>query len=167
MAPVSKRVGRRFVNLGSAMLLGLGLAALGAGAAQAQGAAEPAAAAKSGSKSEPKVESKPAPTTGEKRPVKENIKQLGREASDPTTLQRIKAHEQDLEKRVESRRERQRKDHGAARPSDAVDLAKNLDKSEGAATPVKPEAKVAAKTKAAPAPPPAPPAAAKPAPAPK
>jgi hypothetical protein len=153
------------------MLLGLGLTALGTGAAQAQGAAEPAAAAKSGRKSEPKVESKPAPTTGEKRPLKENIKQLGREASDPTTLQRIKAHEQDLEKRVESRRERQRKDHGAARPSDAVDLAKNLDKPEGAATPVKPEAKTAAKTttkaETAPAPPPAPPAAAKPAPAPK
>src|SRR2546421_8046259 len=81
MASVRKRVGRRFVNVGGAMWLVLAFAAMGTGAAQAQSGAEPAATAKSVGKSEPKVESKPAPTNGEKSPVKQNVKQLGREAS--------------------------------------------------------------------------------------
>jgi hypothetical protein len=90
--------------------------------------------------------------------VKENIKELGRQVSDPGTLQRIKAHEQELEKKVERQRDRQRKDHGRARPSDAVDLAKSLDKPEGAKTEAKTEAKTdgkkkAEKAEAAPAPP--------------
>ena len=87
--------------------------------------------------------------------VKENVKQLGREASDPGVLQRIKAHEQELETKVKTKRQRQRKDHGSAKPSDAVDLAKSLDKPEGATpapgTPSKAEAKK--KAEAAPAPP--------------
>jgi hypothetical protein len=73
--------------------------------------------------------------------VKDNIKELGRQVSDPGTLQRIKAHEQEFEKKVETKRERQRKDHGRARPSDAVDLAKGLDKPEAGGAPAKAEAK--------------------------
>jgi hypothetical protein len=59
--------------------------------------------------------------------VTDNVKQLVREINDPGTPGRIKAHEQTLEKKVKSKRERQRKDH-AAKPADAVDLAKSLDK---------------------------------------
>jgi hypothetical protein len=76
--------------------------------------------------------------------VKENVKELAREVSDPSTLDRIKAHEQALEKKVKNKRERQRKDHGTARPDDAVDLAKSLDKPDqgaGAQAPAKAEAK--------------------------
>jgi len=105
---------------------------------------------------------KPAPkptttttTTGKsKEPatsVKENVKQLGREVTAPGALQRIKAHEQEFEKKVERTRDRQRKDHGAARPSDAVDLAKSLDKPEGGGAPAKADAKK--KAEAPPAPP--------------
>jgi len=92
--------------------------------------------------------------------VKDNIKELGRQVSDPGTLQRIKAHEQDFEKKVERQRDRQRKDHGRARPGDAVDLAKSLDKPEGAGAPAKADVKPRAaktetkkKAEATPAPP--------------
>ncbi len=61
--------------------------------------------------------------------VTDNVKQLVHEINDPGTPARIKAHEQNLEKKVKSKRERQRKDH-AAKPADAVDLAKSLDKPE-------------------------------------
>jgi hypothetical protein len=167
MAPINKQVRKLCGYLGGAALLVLGLAPVGAGSARAEAAAAATAApAKADSKAAPKDEAKAPAATGEKRPVKENVKQLGNEISDPTTLQRIKAHEQALEKRIESRRERQRRDHGTARPSDAVDLAKSLDKPEDAAapTPAKVETRNAAKPKneAAPAPAPAP----KPAPAP-
>jgi hypothetical protein len=131
--------------------------ALTGGRARAEVAAAPA---KAEPKAEAKAETKASPTTGEKRTVKENVKQLGNEISDPGTLQRIKAHEQDLEKKVESKRARQRKDHGAAQPNDAVDLAKSLDKPEGAGkvTPAKTiETKPGAKSKAEAAPPAAPP----------
>src|SRR5215831_204807 len=97
------------------------LVTAGATGAQADDTAKPDA--KSGAKSTGKSK--------EASSVKENVKQLGREVSDPGTLQRIKAHEQELKQKGESRRERQRKDHGAARPNDAVDLAKSLDKPEG------------------------------------
>jgi hypothetical protein len=85
--------------------------------------------------------------------VKENVKQLVREINDPGTLPRIKAHEQALEKKVQHKREHQRKDHGGPRPGDAVDLAKSLDKpDEGVAAPapVKPEAKKAAQAQPTP-----------------
>jgi vacuolar-type H+-ATPase subunit H len=59
--------------------------------------------------------------------VTQNVKNLGKETTDPSTLTRIKAHEQELEKKIERNRDRQRKDHAEARPGDAVDLAKNLD----------------------------------------
>lgn len=155
--PAIKQGRKSYVKLGAAILCALAMTTLNAGGARAQGAGETGTAAR--------VEGKPADAkapakTGEKRPVKENVKQLGREVSDPTTLQRIKAHEQELEKKVEAKRERQRKDHGTARPSDAVDLAKGLDKPEGAAAPAKP------KSEAPPTPPP-PPAASKHAPTPK
>ena len=169
MAPSSKQ-GRKFcLNLGATILCALGLATFNAGSVRAQAAAETGTAAKSEGKPDPKADSKTSAKTGEKRPVKDNVKQLGREVSDPTTLQRIKAHEQELEKKVESRREHQRKDHGAARPSDAVDLAKSLDKPAGAAAAAKPEPKPDTKTSAKPknAAVPAPPAASKPAPTPK
>jgi hypothetical protein len=154
----SKQGQKSHVNLGAAILCALALATLNAGSARAQGAGA----------ADPKTDTKAPAKAGEKRPVKENVKQLGREVSDPSTLQRIKAHEQDLEKKVEAKRERQRKDHGAARPSDAVDLAKGLDKPEGGAAPAKTEVKPGAKPRSdvPPAPPP-PPAASKPAPAPK
>src|SRR5437870_3034619 len=73
-------------------------------------------------------DSKADPKAGDQGSVKDNVKQLGKEVSDPKTLDRIKAHEQELEKKVQRKRASQRKDHGEARPSDAVDLAKSLDK---------------------------------------
>ena len=91
--------------------------------------------------------------------VKDNVKELAREVSDPGTLQRIKGHEQALEKKVKNKRERQRKDHGSPRPSDAVDLAKSLDKPDegpGATATAKPDPKKPAQTQSTP------PAAAKP-----
>jgi len=91
--------------------------------------------------------------------VKDNVKELAREVNDPGTLQRIKAHEQALEKKVKNKRERQRKDHGSPRPGDAVDLAKSLDKPDegtGATAAAKPESKKPAQAQSTP------PAAAKP-----
>ncbi|HEY4187327.1 MAG TPA: hypothetical protein VGP07_19785 [Polyangia bacterium] len=55
--------------------------------------------------------------------VGDNIKSLGQQVTDPNSLTRIKAHEQELEKHVETTRDRQRKDHGAPRASDATELA--------------------------------------------
>jgi hypothetical protein len=142
---------KRAARLGAATLLSLGLVAVAGGPARAQGAAGSTATAKSSSKS--------AAPAADKSPVTDNIKQLGREASDPGTLQRIKAHEQELEKKVERKRESQRKDHGTAKPADAVDLAKNLDKpSASAGATAKPDVKTGAKSKAAASPPGAPPA---------
>src|SRR5882672_6713319 len=69
-----------------------------------------------------------APKSGDQGSVGDNVKQLGKEVSDPSTLDRIKAHEQELEKKVKRKRASQRKAHGEARPDDAVDLAKSLDK---------------------------------------
>jgi hypothetical protein len=66
--------------------------------------------------------------------IGDNVKQLVREVKDPATPGKIKAHEQALEKKVKNKREHQRKDHGSARPADAVDLAKSLDKPDGAGT---------------------------------
>ena len=60
--------------------------------------------------------------------IGENIKQLKNEITDPATPGRIKGHEQEAEKKVESVRDRQRRDHGKARVSDAVDLGKSVDK---------------------------------------
>ena len=156
MAPTNGHIGRRFGYLTCATLGALGLLALTGKGARADVSAAPGAPAKA----EAKAEAKAPPAAGEKRTVKDNVKQLGNEVSDPSTLQRIKAHEQDLEKKVENKRARQRKDHGAARPSDAVDLAKSLDKPAGAGTmtPAKTiETKPSTKSKVEAAPPPAPP----------
>lgn len=78
--------------------------------------------------------------------IKENVKKLGQEITDPSTPSRIKGHEQELEKKIESTRDRQRKDHGRAKPGDAVDLAKSLDSTgaDGGGNP-KGEAKAKAK----------------------
>jgi molecular chaperone GrpE (heat shock protein) len=136
---------RRFASpLGSALVFSLCAAVAGSGDAHAQRATEAATPAKPEAQAKSDAAGKKtAEGTGT---VKQNVKELGREVSDPSTLQRIKAHEQNLEKRVERRRDRQRKDHGTARPSDAVDLAKNLDK-PGGATPAaaKSEGKTGAK----------------------
>jgi hypothetical protein len=43
--------------------------------------------------------------------------------TDPNSLTRIKTHEQEFEKHVETTRDHQRKDHGAPRASDATELA--------------------------------------------
>jgi hypothetical protein len=138
---------RRFaLSLGSAALLALGVATQIPATARAKD--EPPAAAKADAKS-----ASPAKTADS---VKENIKQLGKEVSDPGALQRIKAHEQELEKKIERKRDRQRKDHGQARPSDAVDLAKSLDKPEPAAgAPAKAGSKAETKSKAGATPAPA------------
>jgi hypothetical protein len=149
MSKTNTSVRRLCVRIGGAVLFSLGLAAVASGRASAQGAAESAPA-----------------KTAEKGSVKDNIKQLGREISDPNTPKRIKGHEQEAEKKVERRRDAQRKDHGTARPGDAVDLAKNVDKPDS--TPVTPppaDSKTGAKKKVETTPPP--PAATKPAPAPK
>lgn len=106
-----------------ATLILVGAATVGMRAVHAQGAAATPPA-----QSEAKGTAKSADPTSS---VKEHIKQLGKEASDPGTLQRIKAHEQEAEKKVERIRDRQRKEHGRARPEDAVDLAKSVDKPEG------------------------------------
>ncbi len=106
-----------------ATLIVIGLATIGMRAAHAQGAPATPPPAQS--------EAKGTAKSTDQSSVKEHIKQLGKEASDPGTLQRIKAHEQDAEKRVERVRDRQRKDHGRARPNDAVNLAKSVDKPEG------------------------------------
>ncbi len=106
-----------------ATLILVGAPTIGTHAAHAQGAAAATPPAQSEAKGTAKS---PDPSS-----VKEHIKQLGKEVSDPGTLQRIKAHEQDAEKKVERVRDRQRKDHGRARPNDAVDLAKSVDKPEG------------------------------------
>ena len=92
-----------------------------------------------GSSAAPKAEAKSPAKAAEASSVKENIKQLGREVSDPGALPRIKAHEQDLEKKIKAKREQQRKDHGRARPRDAVDLTKSLDKPAPRNTPAKPD----------------------------
>jgi hypothetical protein len=159
------------VKLVGTMLLSLGLAVSSGARAHAQGAAAPAAAPKAEVKTEIKTEPKagaaPDRKAGDKDSVGEHVKKLGREVKDPGTLQRIKGHEQDLEKRVERKRDSQRKDHGAARPGDAVDLAKSLDKTGGAGdAQVKPDSKKKVEAvPAAPSPPP-PAATSKPAPAP-
>jgi hypothetical protein len=153
-----------WARAGSAALLSVGLLlATGAGShARAQGAPTTAAPPKVDRKADTQSDSKAAGKPAEKGSVKDNVKQLGRETSDPSTLQRIKAHEQEFEQKVERRRDRQRKDHGTARPTDAVDLAKNLDKPGNPVTPaVTPDARAAGakkKTEVTPAPPPAKPA---------
>ena len=149
---------RRHARIAALVLLAGAVGGTRAARADGTAAATPPAQA------EAKGNAKPA----DKGSVKEHIKQLGKEVSDPGTLQRIKAHEQDAEKRVERARDRQRKDHGRARPSDAVDLAKSVDKPEGGApAKVDPTSTGGAKKKAegaatststSAAPPPAPPA---------
>lgn len=67
------------------------------------------------------------------RSVKQNIKNLGKEVTDPSTPSRIKAHEQELEKKIERTRDKQRQDHGKAKPGDMVDVVKKLDDAEPAA----------------------------------
>jgi hypothetical protein len=105
-----------------ATLILFGAATIGTRAAHAQGAAATPPA---------QSEAKGTAKSADKSSVKDHIKQLGKEVSDPGTLQRIKGHEQEAEKKVERIRDRQRKDHGRARPDDAVDLAKSVDKPEG------------------------------------
>ena len=123
MSSINQGTRRFFLRTSVATLIVVGAAIPGMRAARAQGAA----AATPPAQSEAKGTAKSAGPTS----VKEHIKQLGKEASDPGTLQRIKAHEQEAEKKVERIRDRQRKDHGRARPEDAVDLAKSVDKPEG------------------------------------
>jgi len=154
MSPLTITIRRLCLCLGSAALFSLGVSVLGSSdLAHGQDAARSAGT---------------AGNSGTKGSIKENIKQLGREVTDPGTLQRIKAHEQALENKIERRRDRQRKDHGNARPSDAVDLVKNLDKPDAAADPppAKRNARAGGKNRVEAAPPqvppaPAPPAAAK------
>jgi len=56
--------------------------------------------------------------------VADGFRSLGQQLSDPKTLDRIKGHEQELEKNVQSTRDRQRKSHpGELRASDATDMA--------------------------------------------
>ena len=62
--------------------------------------------------------------------VKDNIKRLGHEANDPATYQRIKTHEQELEKKIEKKRDQQREDHGKPKVHDVVDLTKSLGSTE-------------------------------------
>ena len=185
MSRLNECVRRLCAPLGRAAFLALGLALTG-GAALAQSTVPPpqpppapsdsnsgtnsgtksgTKSAKSGSQVDTQTTEKAGPKkSGETGSVKANVKQLGREVSDPGTLQRIKAHEQEFETNVQRNRARQRKDHGAARPSDAVDLAKSLDKPAGAAA--APGAKNKTETTPAPAAlPPPPPAAAKTTPA--
>jgi hypothetical protein len=125
-------------------LLGLAAAGAGGNARAEPSSAQPVAPAKA---DPPRADTKAG---AKDPPVKENVKQLGQEATDPSTLQRIKAHEQELEKKIVRTRDRQRKDHGTARPGDAVDLAKSLDDPDGRAapTPAKAPAKAKAKAKA-------------------
>lgn len=123
MSTIKQGIRGVFLRTSVATLILIGAAAIGMRTARAQGAASATPPAQS----EAKGTAKAADPTS----VKEHIKQLGKEASDPGTLQRIKAHEQEAEKKVERVRDRQRKDHGRARPNDAVDLAKSVDKSEG------------------------------------
>lgn len=123
MSTIKEGTPRFFLRTSVATLILVGAATIGMRATRAQGTASATPPAQS----EAKGTAKSADPTS----VKEHIKQLGKEASDPGTLQRIKAHEQDAEKKVERIRDRQRKDHGRARPNDAVDLAKSVDKPEG------------------------------------
>jgi hypothetical protein len=88
--------------------------------------------------------------------VKENIKKLAKEVTDPATLHRIKAHEQEVETKVERVRDRQRADHAKARPGDAVDLVKKLDQPTPGGSPVGGAAS-ASRTASAPAAPKSPP----------
>jgi len=123
MSSINQGMRRFFLRTSVATLILVGAATPGMRPARAQGAA----AATPPAQAETKGTAKAADPTS----VKEHIKQLGKEVSDPGTLQRIKAHEQQAEKKVERIRDRQRKDHGRARPEDAVDLAKGVDKPEG------------------------------------
>lgn len=105
--------------------------------ARAQGAAAPTTPAPQrevtpAAKPPAKVEAAGSGSAPKPGTVKENVKGFAHEATEPSTLQRIKAHEQELEKKVERTRDRQRQDHGTARPRDAVDLVKSLDQPDGA-----------------------------------
>lgn len=134
---------RRFcARTGGAVLFLLATATAGAPLARAEGtgggAAPPPPSAAAAS-TNGKADVKPAPgpraeaKSGQPARVKENVKGMSKEASDPSTLQRIKAREQELEKKIERTRDRQRADHGTAKPADAVDLAKSLDDPDDAA----------------------------------
>jgi len=95
------------------------------GAAAASAPAQPPAPTAARTPAPPPA---PAPAPAGTSPsVKENIKKLAKEVTDPATLHRIKAHEQELETKVEKVRDRQRADHAKARPGDAVELVKKLD----------------------------------------
>jgi ribosomal protein S11 len=150
MSNINQGKRRFFLRSSVAALILVGAGTVGMRAARAQGSAAATPPAQS--------EAKGTAKSDDKSSVKEHIKQLGKEVSDPGTLQRIKAHEQEAEKRVERIRDRQRKDHGRARPNDAVDLAKSVDKPEGGA-PAKADrtSSGAPKKKGEGAPPPAPP----------
>lgn len=65
----------------------------------------------------------PAKTAGGNSVV-DGFRSLGQQISDPKTLDRIKGHEQDFEKNVQSTRDEQRKSHpGELRASDATGMA--------------------------------------------
>ncbi len=106
------------------MVVALGIA-LGAGTVRAAdgGAVPPTGHAGAGG------------ATPERRSVKENIKDFGAQATDPSSLKRIKAHEQELEKRINETRDRQRAEHGQFKAHDAVELVKSPAPAEAEAKP--------------------------------
>jgi hypothetical protein len=152
MSPSNESVPVRRLRAGLVTAVLVSLLAAGPGR---QAHAGDAAASTAPAKSRSKAESKSAGRSADKDSVQGNVEQLGREVSDPSVLDRIKAHEQELEKKVQHKRASQRQDHGEARPADAVDLAKSLDKPGGAPdAPVKSDDKSGAKKKAGATPPP-------------